>query len=718
VAFTGTYSAGTTAFTSVGRIYTTTGGGTVFSSNLYNTAAFDFFSDTAVVDDAMYFSTGVNQALVSGLRFNVGTAIAATSITLVWEYYKRTVTTAGVTSYVWATIECLQDDTNGFTTTGLNFVRFPQQWMANALTNLNGNSGEYLWVRCRISAVSGLTEGGANTTNAITYGNGVLTISGTTEGSPATFKDVADWIATNKSYITGCNPSYGVYDFTKVGLVINSPLLSTSEYVDLGPGCYTNNNAGLNALNYLITGVKEGKRGYNGSVFTVHGTVNSQVCSLSASSKIYGACFRRSKYASGIGANPGYFSIQGEIVDSSFECSPYPSAGTFTNIKLAMSSFLLLGNLTSTFDGFIVINTTGTAMFWQYGANTGWTITGFDWNYGTQTGGIIVYFYRDMYRASPTLNLVNPVTPLGSMSDSFKPCGAPSPANYAINYLKKYTASTGTYTNYTTEAGNATADDVPLGGEVGDMIYFGVSDRYYYTNFYLEKTTATNDYVYEWEYYYGGAWISIGATNMWDGTDNMSKTGYFLSCCHSPQLIASTTVDGDTAYWYRARITAKGTGSPVATRIRKTLAYGIGNWVLNQKYTIDLKIVDEDGSAISGATVTANYSDGTQAFSVTTAVDGTITQQSVINKYFKIDPTATTTYFMAGTDLSSDFSIKILKNGYETYSETISFTEQIDKTVALKQSRDIMYSTRGQVFAKVDATNNTEDRELLIPITE
>jgi len=39
----------------ISYIYRATSGGTVFSSNLNATAAFDYFDDTAVVGDAIYF---------------------------------------------------------------------------------------------------------------------------------------------------------------------------------------------------------------------------------------------------------------------------------------------------------------------------------------------------------------------------------------------------------------------------------------------------------------------------------------------------------------------------------------------------------------------------------------------------------------------------------------------------------------------------------------
>ena len=69
-------------------IFTATSGGTVFSANQKDSTAFDIFSDSAVVDDAIYFGiTRSNPYLpISDLYFNIGTALVATSITITWEY--------------------------------------------------------------------------------------------------------------------------------------------------------------------------------------------------------------------------------------------------------------------------------------------------------------------------------------------------------------------------------------------------------------------------------------------------------------------------------------------------------------------------------------------------------------------------------------------------------------------------------------------------------
>lgn len=177
----------TNAMVNMAYIYRATGGGVTFSANLgASSATMDYFVDSPTVDDAIYFGVDANHVNLTGenglkgafhdLTFNVGTAIAATSHTLVWEYW--------TTGETWATLT-VTDNTNGFTTTGSNTVDFtpPADW---AMFNPGSGHALYVavlrhecWVRVRLSAFSGFTEGGANQTDRIKNGENILRMTGT-----------------------------------------------------------------------------------------------------------------------------------------------------------------------------------------------------------------------------------------------------------------------------------------------------------------------------------------------------------------------------------------------------------------------------------------------------------------------------------------------------------------------------------------------------------
>lgn len=164
------------------RIYRATAGGVTFSANLSGatSATMDYFVDSPTANDAIYFGRSANLVNKGGetgllgafhnITFNVGTAIAATSHTLVWEYWKNDET--------WATLT-VTDNTNGFTTTGSNTVTFipPVDWWAYGLTH--AQLKHYAWVRVRLSAFSSFTEGGANQTDNIKCGENILRMTGT-----------------------------------------------------------------------------------------------------------------------------------------------------------------------------------------------------------------------------------------------------------------------------------------------------------------------------------------------------------------------------------------------------------------------------------------------------------------------------------------------------------------------------------------------------------
>ena len=122
----------------------------------------------------------------------------------------------------------------------------------------------------------------------------------------------------------------------------------------------------------------------------------------------------------------------------------------------------------------------------------------------------------------------------------------------------------------------------------------------------------------------------------------------------------------------------------------------VADWNLKEKYTFDLKVVDEAGIAISGAVVIAIDENGTEIFSVSTGVDGTISQQQTLAKWWYFDPINNTSTLIS-ENIYTTFDYKVSKSGYETYySEGISLGKKIDATLALKplrSSKQLKYIT-------------------------
>lgn len=157
---------------SLSHLYVYDSSAATYSANLAGTAAHDLFPDDATVDDIIYF--GATEKF-SDLYFNIGTSLVADAITIVWEYWNAY---AGS----WQTLT-VTDNTNSFQTAGANTVLFgvPVRWGMGYGSNdpKPNNITSKFWVRARITAVTNLTEGGANQTTAI-YGKlAKLVVTGT-----------------------------------------------------------------------------------------------------------------------------------------------------------------------------------------------------------------------------------------------------------------------------------------------------------------------------------------------------------------------------------------------------------------------------------------------------------------------------------------------------------------------------------------------------------
>lgn len=121
----------------------------------------DYFPDDAVAGDALYFCMYSMYNLYDEIEFNVGTALVADAITLAWEFWSDK-------DGAWKALPNVVDDTTNFTVLGVNTVTWDvdatlKEWGAGCDAPRPPSYSNYLLVRCRISAVTNLTEGGANT---------------------------------------------------------------------------------------------------------------------------------------------------------------------------------------------------------------------------------------------------------------------------------------------------------------------------------------------------------------------------------------------------------------------------------------------------------------------------------------------------------------------------------------------------------------------------
>jgi hypothetical protein len=129
------------------------------------------------------------------------------------------------------------------------------------------------------------------------------------------------------------------------------------------------------------------------------------------------------------------------------------------------------------------------------------------------------------------------------------------------------------YSDETTDAGNITTADTQLVSNVGDIVYFGMSEKFRFVN--VSTSTNGTGGVLAYEYWDGSSWTSL--TTVGSANSNLTACtggGGSVSCgvwFNPPANWAKTTINSESApgYFYvRARVTTNYTVSPVGSQAR------------------------------------------------------------------------------------------------------------------------------------------------------
>ena len=753
----------------IAAIFKATSGGTVFGSNLTTSTAVDLFDDTAVVDDAIYFGNVRSNAMqsdgaghISDIILNIGTAMAGTGIELAWEYLASTIE-AGYPQYNWIPTELqqpsgsqvvkwcsivdLQDDTAGFTVTCANRVKFPLQYNP-FYTTINGFTN-YWWVRCRIKALTTITEGGATQTSRIKSSNGIVTVSGSTEASPESFMNIANHLNASYPYITGIKGGHCFYNFSKVAINITTPLKTRNEVIELGHGIRDTNMPTY--LNYLISGTKlSDYAGKDGSVFLINGVSNTYPIYGMTSTKAYGSVFKSLQY----GSNSGYYQINGantENIDNIHEHNTSVQASGKNNNNKYRWDFCINGQVWANgVNNELVLVTNSIGIVYAPHDFYNWTfnyvstfIGNFCSQYYTTPQSIPFNFYDCLNYPRNALKPANVSNgnPYLSSIDNYS-------RDYSGNDLNScffYDSTAGTFTDYTTASKPTDAGTVPLYGEVGDMIYFrrtGLVNTMIVT---VPSGSQANDYEYDFECYTqyacsvsgspANSWVKIGtykpnssnavSTRVTDKTDNFTKDGniFLVNLYRTTEVLQ--TINGVSGYWVRIKITKKGTTTPVLKGLRCGLDGGV-NAEFRFWFSFVYKVVDVESNALQGATVIIKDKDGNVVLTKTTDVGGLSEKTYVmIDRYYYDEVNADRTGVNLTNneiqrfadriyELKSPFEIYITKTGYETYYIKKDITAKVNETIALKKAVPLLIGVNtGKDYLKLNP-DNLNSREIII----
>ena len=614
-------SIGYNTFThALNNVYQATSGGTVFSANLVGTAAMTLFSNTAVVNDAIYFGGSVG---FSDLLFNIGTAMAGTGITLAWEYYQDVVG--------WTLMDKLKDDTLGFTVLGVNRVRFPFHWHWHT-TTVNGVASR-LWVRCRITALTTITNGGANQTTAVACYNGRVEINNFSTAYPCTWLMVYNQMNTYYSYVKTAKAGSNYFDFRWFCVNVASPLLSTRETVELGVGGENAIVLCTQVFAYLQCGTKVGtSHGIDGSLIIVNGMTNSSAFSFATTTMLYDTAV--------VGrptAQVGYPTIVGEFLDCNFECIPtfVTNAAIVQNTRFQSTGGV--GIITQGFPANFSNNTVVISGLGLYLYQQSTTANYFNYIFTSSSGNSLFYLYR-VGNNGNSFNFIDSTTTLPRMTDPNRLAFSVGPAVGVTPFANVlfYSASATTYTDYTAAANSATANDVPIWGGVGDCLYLGHATANDFLQAYFTCSNATNNYGYVMEYYHSTlGWIT---STIWDRTANLTQNGYWFLQQNSDGSVGLTTINGINSAWIRLRITSVGTGSPMISMVQSAAWYGVCDYTINDLYSIVATVLNSSGAAVIGANILATDTAGVSQFTGTSSTGGVVPTGTVWNRQWYFDP--------------------------------------------------------------------------------
>ncbi len=124
----------------------------------------------------------------------------------------------------------------------------------------------------------------------------------------------------------------------------------------------------------------------------------------------------------------------------------------------------------------------------------------------------------------------------------------------------------GAFTDEDSGAADSTANDMtllPATEEINDAYYFGAGGKF--SGVLLDMGTAGVGTVITWEYYDGSSWSTLTISD--ESSGFTTGTGTYLIAFDPPSDWSTTTINGQLAYWIRARCsTASFSTQPLGTQ--------------------------------------------------------------------------------------------------------------------------------------------------------
>ena len=209
-------------------------------------SAFDLFRDDATVGDWISFAWVAS--VWHDLTLTIDISLAASSITIVWEYIDQ--------NGIWQPLPNVVDGTNNFIQSGTITFDVPDEWESVWWRYAPINMGYGAFIRARITAISGLTEGGHCNAAAQLKDYAIHCI-----GEDVTPEDIYEADQTNSwGYITKIDNTYLADCNIYLGDGTNATILTIDGFIELIIGKTTapRNLFGSYGIDNLIIGNESG----------------------------------------------------------------------------------------------------------------------------------------------------------------------------------------------------------------------------------------------------------------------------------------------------------------------------------------------------------------------------------------------------------------------------------------------------------------------------
>lgn len=603
----------------------------------------DLFTDDATTGDAMVFFLNSGQNAVEYLQLNLNTALAATSISLVWEV--PTTTTASTWS---STVIKVADATNSFRETGqrrvaIQFLAGQRGW----ITGMPGAAGRY--IRARISAVSGLTEGGhQSATNCISHRWEILVTA-----LDNTFDTIytADLAGTrNLMFPTTC----------KTGLIPLNPF--PCEQGALRVSC-------------ILTGTTAGA----GDTIGITGT-DSEGGAISESIDVSAG-------------NGTYVSIKSYKTITTIDCNGW----TDGTIEVTQGRWGVLGKTENSYQLYtrlVIGDGTTTTTFAD-------TMKDIQIMKGISCASSFNYI-RGAAKSTITfgtaVDATDKIAGNGCRFSLLEDVEAYLEIIYSIGgttsdtFLYLYGCSfVSTMQSARVKAMNAAMR--VWGCQFNKNVAVLQSNS---VDIFQHVITNTSE----------------GMFDLSNPTGTYVVQNMFIANCSSGIYAISAPYKVRDVQIINCTIPVKQYGTPTdeyylidCTVDSWTNMYVVASRKIVRQYSVNLKVVDALGDPIEGATVSLIDKDDAQVFSTITSAAGVITEQIVTYaQYSKVSGAGT----FDTTVLSSPHTLSISKQGYQTYISTLTIDKKLDSVLTLNRAVDVILS-KGQIAVNADPSNPVSD---------